>query len=92
MLAAEGDACRARAGVSLGFPSDVHRFLLLIILRKIPPTALALFFASRIKINGVAWAQRRVHENLTITYDNLRGVIARQVSEAGIKGFFLSFS
>jgi len=43
VLAAEGDACRARAGVSLGFPSDVHRFLLLIILRKIPPTALALF-------------------------------------------------
>jgi len=49
VLAAEGEACRAGAGVRgtvlLGFPSDVHGFLLLIIpvLRHIPPTALALF-------------------------------------------------
>lgn len=51
MLAVEGDARNAKAGVLLDFLSDVDRFLFLIILQNtgISPTVLALFFASRVK-------------------------------------------
>lgn len=61
MLAAEGDARSARAGV---FLSEVHRFLLLLILQNISSMVLAPFLPPR--SNRIVCPQRHIHENLMI--------------------------